>query len=76
MYILCNYKIGSRDVQFIYVCQNIRQMDTLKNDSTKNLNELEQFYKQKKDEALALRKLLDQLEKEHQKTIINLKTRK
>lgn len=51
-------------------------MDTIKNDSTNSLNELEQFYKQKKDEALALRKLLDQLEKEHQKTIINLKTKK
>lgn len=50
-------------------------MNTLKNNSENNFNELEEFFRQKKEEALALKKLLKQLKKEHQKTIINLKTK-
>jgi hypothetical protein len=51
-------------------------MSTLKNNTKNCFNELEQFYRQKKDESLALEKLVRQLKKEHQKTIINLKPKK
>lgn len=51
-------------------------MDTLEDNFKKSFNELEQFHKQKKEEKLALIKLLEQLEKEHQKSITNLKTKK
>ncbi len=51
-------------------------MASIKKNQPTNFNDLEQFYEQKKSEEVALKKLLEQLEKEHQKTITNLKTQK
>jgi hypothetical protein len=51
-------------------------MEAIKKEQSNDFNELEQFYEQKKSEENALRKLLEELEKEHQKIITNLKTKK